>query len=254
VSYGCHLVAVLDPHAAPSTVRDLAAAGVEVVVVEERDESGGYLLTRLRTVQRLCAEHPHYRWVNQYESPANPLAHERSTGPEILAQGGSDLDAVYVAVSTGGTLAGVSRHVRAHAPHVRLVAVDAQGSLAIRGVPGRRLLPGIGAGRPSSFLTPHAYDAVRRVSDTEAIALCRHLLASTGLKVGGSSGSVLAALLEDVGTVRAPLALFPDGGRRYADTLYDDGWLARHGLLDPVRERLRRLADETEIELRSENA
>jgi cysteine synthase len=248
------LVAVVDAHTPASTVSALRAAGAEVVVVEEPDERGGYLLNRLRTVQRLCAENPHYRWVNQYENPANPLAHEHSTGPEILDQGGPALDGVYVAVSTGGTLAGVSRHLRGRAPHVRIVAVDAQGSLATGGPSGRRLLPGIGAGRPSSFLTPSAYDCVHRVPDVDAIAVCRQVHAKTGLAVGGSSGSVLMACFTEVaaGIVSAPLCLLPDGGDRYRDTIYDDRWLERQGLLGQVLRRRRRLSAHLTLELRGD--
>jgi cysteine synthase len=221
-----------------------------VIVVDEADESGGYLLNRLRTVRRLCGENPHYRWVNQYENPANPWAHESSTGPEILDQGGPALDSVYVAVSTGGTLAGISRHLRRHAPHVRIVAVDSTGSLATGGQSGPRLLPGIGSGRASSFLTTAAYDHVHRVPDLDAIAMCRHLLATTGLAVGGSSGSVLMAGVAEIadGTVSAPLCLLPDGGDRYRDTVYDDRWLDDQGLLGQVLDRVRRLGTEVILE------
>jgi N-(2-amino-2-carboxyethyl)-L-glutamate synthase len=234
---GCRLIAVTDPNTAPEMRRLLTASDAEVIVVNEPDGQGGYLLNRLRTVHELCAAHPRYRWSNQYENSANPLAHEQTTGPEILAQAGAGLDAVYVAVSTGGTLAGISRYLRSAAPSVRLVAVDIEGSLALGGQPCRRLLSGIGTSRASAFLTPSAYDAVRIVTATRSIALCHMLYEDTGLYLGGSSGSVLTALLGDVSQAErptAPVCLMADGGERYADTFYRDSWLLEQGLSEDV--------------------
>ena len=101
----------------------------------------------------------------------------KRTGPEVLAQGGAGLGAVYVAVSTGGTLAGIAMHLRAVGHPGRIVAVDLATS-AVTGTPtaAPRLIPGIGASQPSFFLRPWMYDGVARVTDGEAIALCRMLL------------------------------------------------------------------------------
>lgn len=245
-SMGCRFIAVVDPNVPEVTRCNLIAAGAEVIVVDEPDGLGGYLLSRLRVVRELCAGSPSFRWGNQYENPANPTIHEETTGPEIAAQGGIGLDAVYVAVSTGGTLAGVSHHLRAVSPHVRVVAVDAEGSLAVGGKSGRRLLSGIGASRPSTFLKPDDYDAVIAVSDVRSFAVCRTLLLDIGLCVGGSSGSVLGACLTDLvggSPPRLPLCLMPDGGERYMHTFYDDNWLAELGVLDAVREAEKELRE-----------
>jgi N-(2-amino-2-carboxyethyl)-L-glutamate synthase len=236
---GCRFVAVLDPKA-PEEVRvALRRSGVETVLVSEPDSDGGYLVSRLRTVHELCARNPSYRWTNQYENPANPMVHQATTGPEIVAQAGPDLDAVYVAVSTGGTLAGISSHIRAVRADVRLVAVDARGSVALGGCPARRLLSGIGASRPSTFLRAGAYDAVVHVSDAESFAMCRLLRRDTGLAVGGSSGSVLFACLSEMfgqPGPRHPVCVFPDGGRKYLSSFYDDAWLDANGALLAVRD------------------
>ncbi|HEX8343158.1 MAG TPA: pyridoxal-phosphate dependent enzyme [Actinoplanes sp.] len=234
---GCRLIAVTDPNTSTDIRRTLEAEGVEVQVVDEPDGHGGYLLNRLRRVRDLRTANPAYRWGNQYENPANPAVHERTTGPEILAQAGAGLDAVYVAVSTGGTLSGISRFLRANAPSVTVVAVDAHGSRATGGEAGPRLLSGIGASRISSFLDDGAYDAVKMVSDADSFALCRILRDDTGLRLGGSSGSVLAALLDDLrGNTppRHPVCLMPDGGERYEHTFYDDAWLMSHQAFDAV--------------------
>lgn len=188
----------------------------------------------------MCESNPGYRWSNQYENPANPEIHEELTGPEILKQVGPDLDAVYVAVSTGGTMAGISRYLRSAAPDVRLIAVDAEGSLATGQPAGRRrLLSGIGASRQSSFLTSDGYDVAVAVADIQAITVCRLLLEDTGLDVGGSSGSVLSACLDDLfgpEAPRTPICVLADGGLRYKNTIYNDAWLRQKDVLDGVRQ------------------
>lgn len=242
----CHLVAVVDPNTPEGTRAGLAEAGAEVVLVDEPDPFGGYLLTRLRKVQELCDTHPHYRWGNQYENPANPSIHERTTGPEIVLETNGGVDAVYVAVSTGGTLAGVSRYLRAAVPGARIVAVDAVGSRALGGSPGPRLLSGIGASRVSIFLTPDSYDEAVFVRDVDAFALCRLVLTDTGVAVGGSSGSVLAACISHLyrpGAPRLPMCVLADGGDRYANSFYDDDWLADKGVLGAVVRREDELRD-----------
>jgi 2,3-diaminopropionate biosynthesis protein SbnA len=238
---GCRFVAVVDLNTPIESRRALAAAGAELVVVDEPDGRGGYLLSRLRKVRELCARHPAYRWPDQYTNSANPAVHEQETGPELVEQS-PGLDAVYIAVSTGGTLAGVSRHLRAVAPQVRIVAVDAEGSLVTGDRVGKRLLSGIGASRPSRFLAPGAYDDVVQVADVDAFAVCRMLFADTGLLLGGSSGSVVRACLHDLaqgGPPAAPVCLCPDGGQKYLDNFYADEWLSEHDLLGPVLERIR---------------
>lgn len=243
----CRFVAVLDPNTPRATRLKLAAIGAELHDVHEPDGYGGYLLTRLRTVRRLLEQNPHYRWTDQYDNPANPRVHRETTGPEIAAQGGPGLDAVYIAVSTGGTLAGVAGCLHALNRGVQVVAVDAEGSLATSPVAGPRLINGIGASRKSTFLPPGTYDRAYRIPDPEAIAVCRLFRADTGVALGGSSGSVVAACLRDLRTAlapRQPLCLCADSGLTYADTIYDDAWLARHRLSAQTSALSRRLRAE----------
>ncbi len=240
----CRLIAVVDPKTPPATQEALVLAGAEVRFVDDPDGYGGYLLTRLRTVRQLCAANPEYRWPNQYGSHANPLVHQLTTGPEIAEQGGPDLDAVYIAVSTGGTLAGISAHLRTLDRSIRIVAVDARGSLVTGAPPGSRLIAGIGASRPSAFLSGYSYDAATWVRDADAIAVCRIFLADTGVALGGSSGCVLHACLMDLTgetPPRHPLCLCPDGGDRYGKTLYDDAWLDEVGAREHVESAVMKL-------------
>jgi 2,3-diaminopropionate biosynthesis protein SbnA len=226
-------VAVVDPAVSEESARRMRAFGARVEMVRDRDATGGFLLSRLARVRELCSLSASFVWPDQYRNPANPRAHELGTGPEILRQMGGRVDAVLVAVSTGGTLAGTARFFRRASPATRLVAVDASGSVALGGRPGPRLLTGIGASQRSRFLSPDLFDERILVSDGRAFALCRALARATGLRLGGSSGAVIAAaaeLLERHEDARRIVCLCPDGGDRYRRSIFDDGWLARHGL------------------------
>jgi 2,3-diaminopropionate biosynthesis protein SbnA len=230
---GVRFVAVVDPNLSPALAARLAAFGAELDFVRTADREGGYLTARIARVRELCDRIPGALWTDQYHNQANPLAHYRGTGPEIDRQTGGAIDAVFVAVSTGGTLAGVGRYLHRYRPHVRVVAVDVAGSRVFGRAAGHRRLTGIGASRRSAFLRRDDYDDVAIVNDDAAVASCHALYADTGLHVGGSSGAVLAGCLRYLAThpdIVAPLCLCPDGGESYEQTLYHPRWLAEHGL------------------------
>lgn len=231
---GYRFVAVVDPKTTLENMAQLRRLGARIDFVDTPDEAGGYLLARLERVRELCASGA-LVWPDQYSNPANPRAHEQGTAPELLDQLHGEIDAVFVPVSTGGTLAGLARCLRRDSPATRIVAVDALGSVALGGRPGPRLLTGIGASRRSSFLSADLYDQSVLVGDAEAFAFCRALAAATGISVGGSSGAALAAcarLLARDPYLDRVVCLCPDRGDRYASTIYDDGWLSRNGI-DP---------------------
>jgi N-(2-amino-2-carboxyethyl)-L-glutamate synthase len=115
----CQLVAVVNPKL-PSPVRELLLAeGAELVTVHDRDSYGGYLLTRLAKVGEKRRADPQLRWTDQYNSPANPAAHRQSIAAELVNQTRGKVDAVLAAVSTGGTLVGLSEGLRAAVPRAR---------------------------------------------------------------------------------------------------------------------------------------
>lgn len=225
-------VAVVDPNV-PRELQDaMRDLGAEVRVVAEPDACGGFLAGRLRAVQALVASDPRYVWPNQYESAANPLVHYAETAPEIDVQAGT-AQAVVIAVSTGGTFAGVARYFRERRSPMRLVAVDVTGSVALGGEPGLRRVSGIGSSRPSSFITPDLVDAAAAVAEVDAVAMCRVLAAQAGVRVGASSGAVVFACLElmarDAAFVDA-VCVCADFGAGYASTVYDDAWAAGLGV------------------------
>lgn len=234
----CKFTAVVDPKVPPQTRALMEDAGAQLVMVGERDRHGGYLLTRLATVRDLCAADPSARWTNQYGNWASPAVHRDTTGVELVEQTRGRLDAVLVAVSTGGTLTGISERLRRCVPAARVVAVDVAGSIVTSDCAHAHLLTGMGATRKSSFLAPHHYDGAIRVRDVEAFAYCRMLEHDTGMALGGSSGAVLASFVgsmtDTLAGARCPVAVCPDGADNYRTTFYDDRWLAERGVREAV--------------------
>ncbi|GAB3885739.1 2,3-diaminopropionate biosynthesis protein SbnA [Kibdelosporangium lantanae] len=224
---GYRFTAVVDPRTSPDLLRRMGELGAELEMVTEPDGAGGFLGSRLRRVAEL-AEAPDSLWPNQYANPANPRAHERSTAVEIAEQTGDTVDAVFVAVSTGGTLAGIGTYLRTHIPSCRVVGVDVPGSVAFGGPSGPRALTGIGSSVRSRFLRPWMYDEGMLVDTVTAVAACRRLAAQTGIEVGGSSGAVLAACLRYLAghpEIRNPVCVCADGGANYRQTVFADTWL-----------------------------
>ncbi|MCX5103585.1 cysteine synthase family protein [Streptomyces sp. NBC_00439] len=230
---GTPFVAVVDPTISDEKLDKLLQYGAGVEMVDRPGASGGYLLSRLERVREMCASSARYVWTDQYSSPANPAAHFGTTGPEIHRQLGGRLDALFVSVSTGGTLAGIAGYVRRTVPHVRIVAVDARGSQALGHVPGQRLLTGMGSGRASEFVTRTLYDRTHIASDAKAFALCRELRSELGISVGGSGGAAItacAAYLHAHPQAGPAVCVCPDTGENYHSSIFDDGWLTKHGV------------------------
>ncbi|WP_031509452.1 cysteine synthase family protein [Streptomyces megasporus] len=216
--YACTLV--VEPSTPKASVDRMIAYGAEVVTV--REAPGGTTLdARLAAVREILEQDGGAVWTNQYESPANPGVHETHTAAELVEaapEGG--YDAVAVAVSTGGTLAGVASFLRRRAPATRIVAVDAVGSAAMGGTPAHRphKLAGFGSGRVSRFIERHHWDDVVRLRDADAAAACSRIRERTGLSLGGSGGAaVLAAVVRASldPTLRELACLCPDSGDKY---------------------------------------
>jgi|SRR5581483_2015227 len=221
---------VVDPKTTPANLRVLTSLGARVEIVTEADEHGCYLAARLRRVAELCREGPEMVWINQYANERNWQAHYHLTAAEILADLERPLDCLVVPVSTTGTILGLARRLRLAFPALRVVAVDAAGSVIFGGPPGPRHVPGLGAGRRPELLAAAEIDEVISVSDRDAVAGCRELTTSEGILAGGSSGAVVAAIARL--RPRLPedwqlLTVLPDRGDRYLDQVYDDAWVDR---------------------------
>ncbi|MEV0963189.1 2,3-diaminopropionate biosynthesis protein SbnA [Streptomyces sp. NPDC049910] len=227
---GIRFVCVTDPKCNPSATDLMKALGAEVVVVDEPDATGSYLAARKARVRERCAQDPRYVWLNQYENPANWVAHYENTAA-LIAKQFPGLDTLFIGTGTGGTLMGCARYFREHSPRVRIVAVDSVGSVNFSGAPGPRHVPGLGASTPMPLIDPSAVDEVIRVDERDTIRMCRRL-AARGVLLGGSSGTVVSAaagwLARHGSADHTAVAIAPDLGERYIDTIYNDAWVARH--------------------------
>ncbi len=244
---GYRFLAVVDPKATSENLAKMEGFGARIDMVHGDDPSGGYLLARLDRVRVLCRSSKKYIWTDQYSNQANPLVHYTCTGPEIYRQMHGKVDAVFAAVSTGGTLAGIGRFFREVSPTTKVIGVDATGSIIFGGTPGPRRLTGIGSARPSDFISDSIYDKHILVRDEDAFAFCRRLYADTNLKVGGSSGAVIAACAQYLyghPEITQVTCLCADTGDNYSSTIFNDEWLQQQQIsltaahLGPVEEML----------------
>ncbi|WP_438306844.1 2,3-diaminopropionate biosynthesis protein SbnA (plasmid) [Streptomyces sp. HUAS TT11] len=235
---GLPFICVTDPKCNPTTVKLMRAFGSEVQVVDAPDPDGSYLSARKQRVRSLCASDPRLVWLNQYENPANWIAHYEHTAP-LIAKRFPALDVLFVGTGTGGTLGGCARYFRENRADVRIVAVDSVGSVNFGMPSGPRHLPGLGASEPMPLVDARLVDDIVRVEERDTLTTCRRL-ARHGFLTGGSTGTVISGAehwlrLHDPDGKRTSVAISPDLGERYIETVYDDCWVeARYGALDGI--------------------
>lgn len=224
---GYRFLCVTDNRCNLSTRLLMEAFGSEVHVITEPDPEHGLLGARLEFIHQLCAGDDRYVWLNQYANPANWGAHYRRTGPEI-AQEFPDLDVLFVGAGTTGTLMGCARFFREWHRPVHVVAVDSVGSVTFGGPPGRRMIPGLGTSVRPQQLDESFVDEVVMVEEPDTVRAC-HELARRGFLFGGSTGTVVSGarrwLAEHDSRPLTAVAIAPDLGERYLDTLYQANWL-----------------------------
>jgi len=230
--HALRFVCVVDPKASPVNLKILEAYGAELNRVSRPDPvSGEWLQARLDRVQELLHEIPNALWPNQYANAANAGSHYRTTMAEVASALEGKVDFLFVPTSTCGTIRGCGEYVRDHAMATRVVAVDAVGSLIFSDVRASRLLPGLGAGIRPLLCDLSVIDRVMHVDDIDCVVGCRRLVEREAILAGGSSGGVLTAVDKLRDTIPAGatcVAILPDRGERYLDTIYDDGWVREH--------------------------
>lgn len=227
-SKGYQFLCVTDLRCNLSTRLLMESLGSQVHVIAEPDANGGGLLgARLAYVRSLCASDDRYLWLNQYTNAYNWKAHYYTTAPAI-ARAFPCLDVLFVGAGTTGTLMGCAHYFQEWHRPVQIVAVDSVGSVAFGGVPGRRMIPGLGASVRPPLLDESYVDEVVRVEEPDTIRTC-HRLARSGFLFGGSTGTVVSGALgwlsRQDGSERTAVAIAPDLGERYLDTIYQSTWL-----------------------------
>ena len=198
----------------------LKALGAELVLTPGANGMKG----AIARAEELKAATPGAVILQQFDNPANPAMHERTTGQEIWRDTEGHVDIFVAGVGTGGTVSGVGAALKKHNPAVKVVAVEPTDSPVLSGgAPGAHKIQGIGAGFVPKNYNPAVVDEILQVTNDDAIRTGRELAQKEGLLVGISSGAAvsaatrLALLPENEG--KTIVALLPDTGERYLSTL-----------------------------------
>lgn len=197
----------------------LKAPGAQLVLTPGSEGMGG----AIRKAQEIQAATPGSLILQQFENPANPLAHERTTAEEIWQDTDGQIDIFVASVGTGGTLTGTARGLKKKNPNIRIVAVEPAGSPVLSGgKAGPHKIQGIGAGFIPKILDTSLIDQIIPVTDEDAMRTSRELSATEGLLVGISSGAAAFAAREiakeESNQGKRIVVLLPDTGERYLST------------------------------------
>ena len=199
----------------------MKAYGAELILTPGEEGMKGSIAKAQELAQK-----PGYFMPQQFQNPANPEIHRRTTAREILEQLDS-LDAFVAGVGTGGTITGVGQVLKEERPEVKVVAVEPAGSPVLSGgTSGKHKIPGIGAGFVPDVLDSGVLDEVVRVGDEDAWRTARRLAREEGILSGISCGGAAWAALQvaqELGQGKTVVVILPDTGERYLSTgLFDD--------------------------------
>jgi cystathionine beta-synthase len=239
---GYRVMLVIPDKMSQEKISHVKALGAEVVLTRS-DVTRGHPEYYQDMAARLAGEIPGAFYVNQFSNPANPLAHERTTGPEIWEQMRHDVDAIVVGVGSAGTLTGLGRFFNRVKPRrgIEMVLADPKGSVlyeyvktgkmteagswAVEGI-GEDFIPEIA----DMSLVTDAYE----IDDEESFRVARELLRREGIFGGSSTGTLVAGALRYCREQEKPkrvVSLVPDTGNKYLSKMYNDFWMAEQGFI-----------------------
>lgn len=220
---GLKFIAVVDPFITKEKEKNLEFLAHKIVKVHDKDETGGYLLSRLKKVKEILRNTENSFSINQYENPNNYLTYYNTLGNEICNDF-EKLDYLFVAISTGGTITGLSLRLKEKFPKIKIIAVDIEGSLAMGGKPKKRSISGMGSSRASEFVPIAKIDQKLILAQNLIEMGCVELFKDQMIFGGGSSGAVYAAAKQVLEANQDPninaLIICPDRGHAYIESIY----------------------------------
>ena len=238
---GYRVVLVVPDKMSTEKVLHLKALGAEVELTRS-DVGKGHPEYYQDRAARRAAEIPGAFFADQFNNPANPLAHESGTGPEIWAQAAHDVDAIVVGVGSAGTITGLTRFFRRVQPKLGFVLADPVGSIlaeytrsGVVGTAGSWAVEGIGEDFVPGIADLSRVEKAYSISDHESFATARELLRKEGILGGSSTGTLLAAALRYCREQTEPkrvVSFVCDTGTRYLSKVYNDAWMVDQGLLE----------------------
>lgn len=242
---GYRVVLVVPDKMAAEKILHLKALGAEIHLTRS-DVGKGHPEYYQDYAARLAREIPGAWFADQFNNPANPRAHETTTGPELWQQCGHELDAIVVGVGSSGTLTGLSRYFAQVQPGLEFILADPKGSILaeyvntghLSEVSGSWAVEGIGEDFIPAIADLSRVRKAYTITDEESFYTARALLQNEGLLAGSSTGTLLAAALKYCREQTRPrrVATFVcDTGTRYLTKVYSDGWMVDQGLLHRPR-------------------
>jgi cystathionine beta-synthase len=237
---GYRLIIVMPDKMSQEKVFHLKALGAEVRMTRS-DVGKGHPEYYQDLAETIAGELGAF-FVNQFANPANPLAHETTTGPEIWEQMNHDLDAVVCGVGSGGTLTGIGRYMKSVTPDVEMILADPEGSILAHMVETGELSEDVGSwlveGIGEDFLPPNCdlslVSGAYIIPDNEAFAVAREVLRTEGFIVGSSAGTLIGAALRYCRaqtTAKRVVTFVPDSGNKYLSKMYNDFWMIDQGFI-----------------------
>lgn len=237
---GYKLILVIPDKMSPEKIAHARALGADIRLTRS-DVGPDHADYYQNLAAQIARETPGAYHINQFGNPANPLAHEQTTGPEIWDQMNHKIDAIICGVGSGGTLTGLSNYFSRVNPDIEIILADPEGSAlagyVTDGKPsqeGSYTVEGIGGSCIPSIADFSRVKKAYSISDGESFETARELLRKTGILAGSSSGTLLAAALKYAREQKTPkriVSLICDTGAKYLSKLYNDYWMIDQGYL-----------------------
>jgi S-sulfo-L-cysteine synthase (3-phospho-L-serine-dependent) len=240
---GYRVIIVTDPRIDGTLRAKLRAFGAELEVVDSLPAEGGWQRRRFERLREILKDHPTAFWPRQYDNALFQTVYAEEIAGELAGLG--SIAAFVASVGSGGSISGTAHALRQRNPRVRIIAVDAAGSVQFNQPDRPRKQSGHGNSIVAGNIDYRAIDEVHWITDGEAFTACHELARREGIFAGGSSGAaylVASWVASQCEPGEHVVALLPDRGDRYAATIFNDAYLDEHALRDvaaaaPVRIR-----------------